>query len=527
MDARRSVDAVGTPLDGVTPSRPASETEAPAPLPAHQRADARPLRILVVDADRALRESCAKVLEADGYDVTLSRRGDEALELLERQSFEIVLLDLQVAGISGIDLLRAVHARRPNTVVITMTGRPSVNSSLEAFQSGAWDYVPKPFSATHLQVLIGRAAHGFRVHRGSDGLQAESEPYGVTRDDVTVLGASPSIRKVIELARRVAATDASVFITGESGTGKERIAEFIHHQSRRRSRRLIAINCAAIPETLLETEMFGHRKGAFTGAVEDKQGLLEVADGGTFFLDELIQMPLSTQAKLLRVIQDGVVRRVGSDSVNAVVDVRFIAATNQSPEDAVRAGLLREDLYYRLRVFPIHLPPLRERREDIPLLADHFLRLFWTRHRSGSALPRFSDRARRALADHPWRGNVRELQNVIEHGVVLFEPGMVIQPIDIPFAADSERTEDVVPPVGSFSFPGNPDEHGFHASRERLLAQFERHYLAWLMDRAGGNLSKAARIAGIQRTTLYRLMEKHGLHRQTTMLPSESSEQTS
>jgi DNA-binding NtrC family response regulator len=265
--------------------------------------------------------------------------------------------------------------------------------------------------------------------------------------------------------------------------------------------------------------MFGHRKGAFTGAVEDKQGLLEVANGGTFFLDELIQMPMSTQAKLLRVIQDGIVRRVGSDSVNAVVDVRFIAATNQSPEDAVGAGRLREDLYYRLRVFPIHLPPLRERREDIPLLADHFLRLFWARHRGASTLPRFSDHAKRALADHAWRGNVRELQNVIEHGVVLFEPGMLIQPGDIPFAAQSAVTDYVGSPAESSSFQ-HPGGDGFHASRERLLVQFERRYLAWLIDRAGGNLSKAAHIAGVQRTTLYRLMKKHGMQRQITM-PTE------
>jgi DNA-binding NtrC family response regulator len=515
------VDAARTHRRSAIIGRLPSQAGAPSSLTTDRPADPWPLHILIIDDDRGSRESCGKFLEGDGYNVTLSRGGEEALHLIERQSFEIVLLDLQVSGVSGIDLLRVVHARRPKTVVIAMTADPTVHSSVAAFQNGAWDYVPKPFSATHLQVLIGRAAHGLSASREGDEFRAEPDRHDPTTQKVTVLGASPAIRNVIALARRVAATDASVFITGESGTGKERIAEFIHHQSRRCTRPLVAINCAAIPETLLETEMFGHRKGAFTGAVDDKQGLLEGANGGTFFLDELLQMPLSTQAKLLRVIQDGVVRRVGSDSVNAVVDVRFIAATNHSPEDAIRTGHLREDLYYRLRVFPIHVPPLRERREDIPLLADHFLRVFWTRHRLGSSLPRFSDEAKRALRDHPWRGNVRELQNVIEHGVVLFEPGMLIEPTDIAFAVHSEHTHDLLSPAESFSFRGNLEEYGFRASRERLLARFERRYLGWLVDRAGGNLSKAARIAGIQRTTLYRLMEKHGLHRHFTMQPSK------
>jgi DNA-binding NtrC family response regulator len=518
------MDAVRTQRRSGVIGRLPSHAGAPSGLTSDRPADPRSLHILIIDDDRTSRQSCGKFLEGDGYNVTLSRGGDEALHLIERQSFEIVLLDLQVSGVSGIDLLRAVHTRSPTTIVIAMTGDPSVHSSVAAFENGAWDYVPKPFSATHLRVLIGRAAHGLSASREGDEFQAEPDRHDTTIQKVAVLGASPAIRNVIGLARRVAATDASVFITGESGTGKECIAEFIHHQSRRCSRPLVAINCAAIPETLLETEMFGHRKGAFTGAVEDKQGLLEGADGGTFFLDELLQMPLSTQAKLLRVVQDGVVRRVGSDSINATVDVRFIAATNQSPEDAIRTGRLREDLYYRLRVFPIHLPPLRERREDIPFLADHFLRLFWNRHRLGSSLPQFSDQAKRALSAHPWRGNVRELQNVIEHGVVLFEPGMLIEPSDIPFAVQSEETADTLSPVESFSFGGNQEEYGFHASRERLLAQFERRYLVWLVDRAGGNLSKAARIAGIQRTTLYRLMEKHGLHRHFTMQPSRTGQ---
>jgi len=258
------------------------------------------------------------------------------------------------------------------------------------------------------------------------------------------------------LARKVARTDASVFISGESGTGKELIAEFIHQHSRRSSRQMVAINCAALPETLLESEMFGHRKGAFTGAIRDKPGLLETANGGTMFLDEVTEMSKPIQAKLLRVIQDGVVRRVGSESIDAIVNVRFVAATNRNPQDAVDQGILREDLYYRLRVVPIPIPPLRERQEDIPLLANHFLRHYWGRHRGpGNPLPDLAPGALRALAGHTWPGNVRELQNVIEHAVVLVEPGSTIEAGELPFISGDGST----PPItqtqvsGGFSIP--------------------------------------------------------------------------
>jgi transcriptional regulator with PAS, ATPase and Fis domain len=273
----------------------------------------------------------------------------------------------------------------------------------------------------------------------------------------------------------------------------------------------VAVNCAALPETLLESEMFGHGKGAFTGAVRDKPGLLEVANGGTLFLDELIEMTKPIQAKLLRVIQDGVVRRVGSETTDAVVNVRFIAATNGDPDEGVANGVLREDLYYRLRVVPIQVPALRERQEDIPLLANHFLSYYWGRHRDRSLpTPKLSEAAVRAMQGYPWRGNVRELQNIIEHAVVLAEPGRDIRPDDIPFSGEEHGVSVVAPPVAS-SF----GEESYHAARERLLEDFERRYLQWLTERAGGNMSKAARIAGVDRTTLYRLMERHGLRRAT------------
>src|SRR5256885_4769250 len=374
------------------------------------------IRILVVDDERTLRESCASVLRYEGIDVCVCGRDEDAKDLVRRGTFDIAMLDLAMPDVSGMAVLRSCLAARSDPIAFMITGNPSNDTSLEPLPWGAWDYLPKPFSATHLQILIGRAAHAIMVARESLAQQAAfAREYG-NSDMVQVLGSAPAFKRALELARRVAATDASVFITGESGSGKELIAQFIHHHSRRSSRPLVAVNCAALPEMLLESEMFGHVKGAFTGAVRDKSGLLETANGGTLQLDELADMPKTIQAKLLRVIQDGVVRRVGSEHTDAVVNVRFIAATNGDPEAALRSGDLREDLYYRLRVVPINVPALRERPEDVPLLADHFLKTFWSRHRrKGEPPPHLTEEALALLCSHPWRGNVRELQNVIEH----------------------------------------------------------------------------------------------------------------
>jgi transcriptional regulator with PAS, ATPase and Fis domain len=278
------------------------------------------------------------------------------------------------------------------------------------------------------------------------------------------------------------------------------------------------VNCAALPEALLESEMFGHCKGAFTGAVRDKPGLLEAAHGGTFLLDELVDMSKPIQAKLLRVIQDGVLRRVGSETTDAVVNVRFIACTNRNPEEAVKSGALREDLYYRLRVVPIHVPPLRERPADVQLLAAYFLSHYWGRHRGASnPAPKFSDGALRALRARPWRGNVRELQNVVEHMVVLLDPGAEITPDDIPALGDLPTGD-----AAGWTPPDVTPEEPYYAARDRLVAEFELHYLTRLVTEARGNMSRAARAACVDRTTLYRLMERHGLHR--TLWTSSESE---
>ncbi len=343
-------DRSGPPATDAAPRDPLS-------IPTEVKAS---IRVLVVDDERTLRESCASVLQMDGYNVTLVGRGEEALEMVRRRKFDVVLVDLYMSQISGLEILQSALSAYKDTIVVVMTGNPSVTSSIEALRAGAWDYLPKPFSATHLQVLIGRASHAVMMSREAQDLRVQLMKQNGHSDKIALIGISPLFRQAVELARKVAATDASVFISGESGTGKEVIAQFIHQNSRRSGRVLVPINCAALPEQLLESEMFGHRKGAFTGADRDKPGLLETANGGTLFLDELTEMSMPLQAKLLRVIQDGVVRRVGSEQQDAVVDVRFISATNREPQEAVDTGALRGDLFYRLRVVPIKLPPLRE-----------------------------------------------------------------------------------------------------------------------------------------------------------------------
>ncbi|HEX9108447.1 MAG TPA: sigma-54 dependent transcriptional regulator, partial [Longimicrobiales bacterium] len=471
------------------------------------------LKVLVVDDEPTLAQGCASILQLDGHTVTICTRGEEAQELIRRQTFDLLLLDLYMSTITGMELLRACLSAHPETIVVVMTGNPSVESSLEALRAGAWDYIPKPFSAEHLRVLVGRAAHTVGQLRRSHLVQTgQSDRQG----SIPLLGVSPAFKQVVQLARRVARTDASVFITGESGSGKEVIAQYIHQNSRRSSRSLVALNCAALPEALLESEMFGHVKGAFTGAVVEKEGLLETADGSTLFLDELTEMPLAMQAKLLRVIQDGIVRRVGSTVVNAQVDIRFIAATNRDPQEAIEGEKLRRDLFYRLRVVPLHIAPLRDRQEDIPILAEHFLTAFWARHRRGEEVPSLGPAAIRTLQRHPWPGNVRELQNVIEHAVVLLEPGTEVQPEELPLMDSAEIPAAI--PGTPMSFTAALDAgQSYHELRDQLLADFERKYLVSLISQAGGSISKAARMAGVDRTTLYRFMERHGLQRRTAL----------
>src|SRR4051812_41073646 len=463
------------------------------------------MRALIVDDDRTLREGCASVLRSEGFAVEVTARGDEAIEMVRRQRFDIMFVDVYMTPVTGIDVLKTVMATAPNTLVVLMTGNPSVESSIEAMQIGAWEYLSKPYSGTQLQLLLGRAAHTVSTRR-----QAE-DPSGDAAEGLgngSLFGTSPAFRRATDLAKKAAGTNAAVMIVGETGTGKELLAQFIHQNSRRSRRRLVPINCAAIPDQLLESEMFGHRKGAFTGADREKMGLLELADGGTLFLDELSEMSMPLQAKMLRVLQDGIVRRVGSEQQDAIVDVRFVSATNRDPREAIRNKQLREDLYYRLNVVQVVIPPLRDRTEDIPSLANHFLRKFWARHRSPKEpIPEFSQDTLDLLVSRPWRGNVRELQNFIEHVTILAQPGSKIQIHQLPLDQEVDLGSALT------GLPMLPSSDAYHVAKEQVLASFEKTYVTRLVARASGNMSRAARLASVDRTTLYRLLERHGFRR--------------
>ncbi|HEX6040394.1 sigma-54 dependent transcriptional regulator [Longimicrobium sp.] len=457
-----------------------------------------PISVLICDDEELLVKSCGQILSSEGYTVHTEGRGKNALDNVRRHRPDIVLTDLMLPDMDGLTLLKEIKKLAPETLVVMITGFATVDSSVEAIRAGAYDYIPKPFTATQLRILIGRAAQQVQLVRDNAHLRDQLKKHYSFEN---IIGTSEAIQKVFSVVSRVAPTDASVFISGESGTGKELIARAIHANSRRSGRAFMAINCAALPDHLLESELFGHEKGSFTGADNQRRGLLEVASGGTFFLDEISEMSMDLQAKLLRVIQERRIRRVGGES-EIPIDVRWVSATNRDPEQAVRDGNLRQDLLYRLNVVPVRLPPLRQRREDIPALANYFLRRFGQEYDRGNL--RFGAESLRVLSDYHWPGNVRELQNVTERITSLCLPGQEITPEDLPEELTMRPTNGRPTVAYSADLP-------FHDAKNDAITVFEKEYLRDLLRRHGGNISQAARTAGIDRKTIHRMLAKYEL----------------
>ena len=445
--------------------------------------------VLVVDDERNIRALVARVLGQDQVEVQGAATGKEGLQMADEVSPDLVLLDLRLPDMDGMDVLRALRSRYPEVAVIIITGFGQIQSAVEAIKVGATDYLEKPFEHVEkLKLAVGRALDEVRAKREIRRLHGlQEKQYGVDQ----IIGDSEPTRSLRDLIRKVARSEAqTILILGDSGTGKELVARGLHYESTRRDFPFMEVNCAAITETLFESELFGHEKGAFTDAKAAKKGLMELADRGTLFLDEVSEMLLNSQAKFLRVLQERVFRRVGGTR-DIKVDLRVITASNRPLELRVKEGLFREDLFYRLNVIPIHIPPLRERRDDVMPLARHFLTE--SNVRSHKAIKGFTPETERLMLSYPWPGNVRELRNLIERLVILGNSDH-IEPQHLPIQFASQAVE-VPRQMGSQEF--------------RTLAEVERAYINQVMQRVEANKSKAAKILGISRQTLRKkLMEE-------------------
>jgi DNA-binding NtrC family response regulator len=438
-------------------------------------------RILIIDDDEVARRNLCRLLERDGHRTCAVKDGPSGLARLEREPYDLVLTDLVMEGMTGLEVVREVKSRLPDSEVIVVTAFASVESAIEAIKGGAYHYLRKPYRPDEVRQLVARALETIGLRRQVRELMARGEGPSPAP---AFIGASRAVTTMIETIRQVAPTDCNVLVAGESGTGKELVAALIHHHSRRREGKFLAINCGALTEDLLANELFGHVEGAYTGATRSRPGLLESAAGGTVLLDEVGDMSPAMQVKLLRAIQEQEVIPVGSTRP-VPLDVRIIAATNKNLKKAVAAGLFREDLYYRLKVIALDIPPLRDRRDDIPLLAHYFLRR--AAERSRKTVTGFSDEAMEALCRYSYPGNVRELENVIERAVALAREE-TIHLHDLPH--DLRELE-------VFSFA----EDGSHL---RSLKEVEREYIQWVLRRVGRNRTRAARVLGIDRATLWR-----------------------
>jgi len=443
-------------------------------------------RLLIVDDEVELRHALCETLADEGYETVGAENGAAALQAIAKQEFDLLLSDLMMPGMDGVELLRRGLEIDPNLVGIIMTGQGTISSAVESMKVGAFDYVLKPFDLRTMLPILARAMEVRRLRTENVRLRQYVERLTFESPRYQIVGSGPAMRRVIQLIEKVAPTDSTVLIRGESGTGKELVARAIYRNSPRRDRPMVTINCAALQETLLESELFGHERGAFTGAQFAKSGLIEVAEGGTLFIDEVAEMSGGLQAKLLRVLEDGHYRRVGSTK-ESNANVRIIAATNKPLDEEQKAGRFREDLFYRLNVVSIELPPLRERREDIPDLVKHFL----TTRPLGQQPWTIAPDALPALLNYNWPGNIRELANVLERAQILAENN-VISLDDLPDALHGLRT-----------IPGDVGPLN--------LSELERRTTQDALTQANGNKVNAAKLLGISRRALYRLIEKYRL----------------
>ncbi len=447
-------------------------------------------KILIIDDEDSMRNMMEIMLAKEGYQVETTNSPKNGISLLREKNYDLVIADLQMPEMTGIEVLKEVKSFKRDQHFIVMTAYGTVETAIEAMKQGAADYITKPFQVDELKLLVGNTINRKKLIEENSNLKRQLQQ-GSSFDNF--IGNSEAVVQLKAFARKIAATDSTVLIRGESGTGKDLIARAIHNQSPRSNGPFITINCGALPETLLESELFGYKKGAFTGAIKDKDGLFKVADGGTFFLDEVGTTSLSIQVKLLRVLEDRRITPVG-DTKPIDVDVRLIAATNSDLEDDVKNGRFRADLFYRLNVIPIHVPALRERIEDIPLLVSAFVERFC--RKSKMSAKRIASDVLRVLSQYHWPGNVRELENIIERAVLL-NKGEVLELADFP---EKLLTTPSDTPASATAIPATP-----------TLESIEKAYIHFVMTQAGGKKSEAAKVLGIDPSTLYRKIERYQL----------------
>jgi DNA-binding NtrC family response regulator len=456
--------------------------------------------ILVVDDELIVCESCQRILEEEGLEVEIALSGAEALEKMKEHPFDIVITDLKMPGIDGMELLKTFRREYPDTIVIMITGFSTVETAVEAMKLGAFDYIPKPFTPDEVSIVVKKAIEQKNLLLENIYLRQElREKYGFHN----IVGKSKKMHEIYRIIAKVAPTDSTVLINGQSGTGKELIARAIHFNSPRRDKQFVTVDCAVLSENLLESELFGHVRGSFTGAVTTKPGLFEVADGGTVFLDEVGNISLAIQAKLLRVLQEREFTPVGGTKAKKV-DIRLIAATNKELDKMIKEGTFREDLYYRLNIVPIHLPPLRERQEDIPILSIHFLKKY--SEEMGKTIKGFTPEAMEKLMRYPWPGNVRELENVIERTVVMMDEEMVrVEHLILPGQEDKEGADSPVP------LTSEELKEIKKQLREKAVEEIERAFVINALERNQWNVTRAAEEVGMLRPNFQALMRKYNL----------------